>query len=139
MSQVSNDPAAAYSERYAKIKGEIQDVGFVLIGSAQSRYQQCGKPRCRCHTDPANRHGPYFYWTRKVKGKTVGMMLTKDEYSLYRRWIANGRTVNRLTRAMQQISKRALVATTGKAAQPEKIPVKAADTRPLRSKKRFAK
>jgi len=117
MSKPSNDPPIdSYAERYARLKREIQDVGFVMIGSVQSRYQQCGKSWCHCHTDPANRHGPYYYWTRKVKGKTVGMLLTKEEYDLYRDWIANGRTLNRLIRSMQQLSKRALAAATGRKA-----------------------
>jgi len=116
MGKQSNDPAEAYAGRYAKTKREIQDLGFVLIGSVQSRYQQCGKPWCHCHIDPANRHGPYYYWTRKVKGKTVGMLLTKEEYDIYRDWIANGRALNRLTRTMQQTSKRALAAITGRKA-----------------------
>ena len=114
MSKASTVPTESYTDRYAKLKREIQDVGFVLIGSVQSRYQQCGKSWCHCHTDPANRHGPYYYWTRKVRGKTVGMLLTKEEYDLYRDWIANGRTLTRLVRSMQQISKRALAATTGR-------------------------
>lgn len=116
MTDKSNETLKAHAKRYAKLKRELQDVGFVLIGSVQSRYQQCGKPWCHCRTDPANRHGPYYYWTRKVKGKTVGMLLTKEEYDLYRDWIANGRTLSRLIRTMQQTSKRALAATTGRKA-----------------------
>ena len=32
---------------------------------------KCGQPQCACHRDPAKRHGPYFEWTYKAKGKTA--------------------------------------------------------------------
>jgi hypothetical protein len=38
------------------------------------------------------------------------------EYDLYRDWLANGRTLNRLIRSMQQLSMRALAASTGRKA-----------------------
>ena len=36
----------------------------------QTRQIECGKAACHCHETPGNRHGPYHYWTRKVRGKT---------------------------------------------------------------------
>lgn len=29
--------------------------------------------------DPARRHGPYLYWSTKVKGRTVNQLLKPDE------------------------------------------------------------
>jgi hypothetical protein len=37
---------------------------------------QCGHPNCACHRDASRRHGPYFEWTYKVKGKTVNVKLS---------------------------------------------------------------
>ena len=34
---------------------------------------------------------PDHYWTRKARGKTVGLKLTEDELGLYREWIENNR------------------------------------------------
>jgi hypothetical protein len=31
----------------------------------------CGKPGCRCASDPAARHGPYYEWSHMLKGKLV--------------------------------------------------------------------
>ena len=61
----------------------------------------CGRPACRCHTDPEARHGPYHYWTRKARGKTVGLKLTEDELGLYREWIDNNRELERLVKEMR--------------------------------------
>jgi hypothetical protein len=80
----------------------------------QARYQECGKTQCHCHGNPTNRHGPYYYWTRKVKGKTVSVLLTKEEFAIYREWIDNNRVLARLVRTMQKISVRALAVVTGR-------------------------
>ena len=40
----------------------------------------------------------YHYWTRKARGKTVGLKLTEDELVLYREWIANNRELERIVR-----------------------------------------
>lgn len=105
-----------YAARYDALKAELQAVGFLCQGSIWARRSECGKATCRCHNDPENRHGPYTYWTRKSRGKTVGMMLTKDEVSVYRQWIENNRTLERILREMRNVSGRALALTTGRKA-----------------------
>ena len=82
-----------YEEQYDALKAKLQAVGFIGQGSVQTRRIACGSPTCRCHHDPDARHGPYHYWTRKARGKTVGLKLTEDELGLYREWIENT-TVN---------------------------------------------
>ena len=32
-----------------------------MRGTLQARYVRCGKANCRCASDPAGRHGPYWY------------------------------------------------------------------------------
>jgi hypothetical protein len=98
-------------ERYARLKSEFRDLGFVCVGSLQSRHLECGKAACRCQRDPATRHGPYHYWTRKVAGKTVAVLIPADDVVLYREWIATNRTLDRVVRQMRQVSARALFLT----------------------------
>ena len=74
----------------------------------------CGKTTCRCHRDPDARHGPYHYWTRKARGKTVGMHLTEDEVVLYQEWIENNRELERIVTEMRDISSRVLALITGR-------------------------
>jgi len=105
-----------YGERYNALKAELQAIGFVCQGSVQTRRIECGKATCRCHEDLENRHGPYHYWTRKARGKTVGLMLTEDELALYREWIQNNRNLERVLREMRKLSTRALSLTTGRKA-----------------------
>jgi hypothetical protein len=91
-------------QRYRELKQQLQDVGFVCVGSLQTRYLPCGNPTCRCHQDPAKRHGPYHYWTRKVKGRTVTVLLKQEQVPLYREWIQNNRRLDSLVREMRRIS-----------------------------------
>ena len=111
-----SDRLLKYSERYLALKKEVQAVGFVCQGSITKRLLECGTAGCRCHQAPENRHGPYHYWTRKSKGKTVGMKLTEDEIPLYREWIDNNRRLGRLLQEMRDVSRRALALTTGRKA-----------------------
>ena len=68
-----------YEEQYKALKAQLQTLGFIGQGSVCTRRITCGRPACRCHDDPDARHGPYHYWTRKARGKTVGLRLTEDE------------------------------------------------------------
>ena len=77
-----------YEEQYDALKAELQTLGFVGQGGVHTRRITCGRATCRCHDDPDARHGPYHYWTRKARGKTVGLNLTEDELvlSLFSGW-----------------------------------------------------
>ena len=105
-----------YEEQYDALKAKLQAVGFIGQGSVQTRRIACGSPTCRCHHDPDARHGPYHYWTRKARGKTVGLKLTEDELGLYREWIENNRELERLVEEMRRISSRVLALITGRQA-----------------------
>jgi Family of unknown function (DUF6788) len=95
-------------QRYRELKQQLQDVGFVCVGSLQTRYLPCGNPSCRCHQDPAKRHGPYHYWTRKVKGRTVTVLLKQEQVPRYREWIQNNRRLEDLVQEMRRISAQVL-------------------------------
>ena len=58
------------------------------------------------------RHGPYHYWTRKVRGRTVSLLLTEDELVLYREWLENNRKLERLVKEMRHVSSRVLALLT---------------------------
>ena len=106
---VADRPGVAFGAK-------LQAVGFIGQGSVQTRRIACGSPTCRCHHDPDARHGPYHYWTRKARGKTVGLKLTEDELGLYREWIENNRELERLVEEMRRISSRVLALITGRQA-----------------------
>ena len=60
---------------------------------------------------------PYHYWTRKDRGKTVGMRLTEDEVALYQEWMREQqRELERIVREMRSLSSRVLAFITGREA-----------------------
>ena len=104
-----------YEEQYDALKAELETLGFVGRGSVHTRRITSWEGYLIAATiDPDARHGPYHYWTRKARGKTVGLNLTEDELVLYREWIENNRKLERLVKEMRHLSSRALALITGR-------------------------
>lgn len=106
-----NPPAApttaAQQRELREILEQLNTLSFCLPGSIQQRHIRCQNPRCRCHSDPPQLHGPYLTWTRKVAGKTVTRNLTPQQAERYSRWFADNRRLRQLTSALQTLSLRA--------------------------------
>ncbi len=94
-------------EQYRKLKKQLMQVGVVCEGSLTRVFQKCGKPSCRCHRDKKYRHGPYYSWTRKVRGKTVSRTVGKEHVRECQTWIENNRRLNKIIRAMRDLTLRA--------------------------------
>ena len=92
--------------RYAALKRAVLTVGFVRRGSLVRRFMPCGKPGCACQAQPPVLHGPYYQWTRKVRGKTVTVRLTPAQAELFAEWIANGRQLDKLLAQMEAVAHR---------------------------------
>ena len=90
--------------RRVRIADQIREVGITAAGSVLQAYNVCGTATCRCHTDPARRHGPYRQHTRKVGGKTVTRRLTAAQAALYLQWIGNDRRLRGLLAELEQVN-----------------------------------
>ncbi len=114
----------ALRKEYQRIKGRIQEVGFICRGTLVGQRLTCGNPRCHCHQDAKKLHGPYYYLSWKEKGKTVARLLSSEKASLYREWIDNRRMLATIVDEMQAISGRArkciLIMENQKRAVPKK-------------------
>ncbi len=77
--------------------------GKILPGSIQQRHTFCGRAGCACQADPPRPHGPYWQWTRKVKGKTVTRRLSAEQIEHYRPWIESDRRLRELITALETI------------------------------------
>jgi hypothetical protein len=89
---------------YRALKEQIAALGLVRPGSLVKRYMPCGNPRCACMGDPPRLHGPYWQWSRKVKGTTVTLRLTGDQARRCAEWIRNHRQLRKLVRRMEALS-----------------------------------
>jgi len=92
--------------RFKTLKASLVDLGPLRRGTVLRRFVSCGNPGCRCHANPPQLHGPYYEWSRKVKGKTVTVRVTKEQARLLKQWIANARRLDEIIAEMQRVSER---------------------------------
>lgn len=90
---------------YDRLRRELATVGYLWAGTVLRRFIPCGRRECRCRKDPRSRHGPYYYWTRKVDGKTVSRLLTPAEGELYMAWVGNRQRLHKTLARMYVISR----------------------------------
>ena len=88
---------AAWREHYARLSACLAQPGWISEGSAQDRGPGAG--------------GPCYQWTRKVKGKTVSVALSKEQYQWLHAAITNWRTVQATLKQMQRLSRQVLFTT----------------------------
>jgi hypothetical protein len=85
------------SKKYNNIQNKILRLGLVIPGTIRKIYLKCGKENCRCMSgNEADRHGPYFFWDRKVNGRLSSLSISKEDLPYYERGIANRQKLERL-------------------------------------------
>ena len=100
----TSQPSPDERARQRALLADLGKIGFFRRGTLLSRFTRCGKPGCRCQADPPRLHGPYWQWTRKVKGKTVTVTLSESQAALLREWLENGRLYDRQLAELEQLS-----------------------------------
>jgi len=92
------DFSLAQAQRdYARLKRRLGGLGWISEGYAQDRGPGAG--------------GPCYQWTRKVKGKTVSVALSKEQFEWLRSAIEQWREVQTTLKEMQRLSRRVLFET----------------------------
>jgi hypothetical protein len=91
------------SAKLRRITAELATLGVTLPGTVSRRQTRCGRPNCRCHADPPQLHGPYWWWTRSVEGKTVTRILPDELYADYRPMFEDQRRARALLAKLDQI------------------------------------
>ena len=84
-------------EQYGQLKAQLGQTGWISQGYVQDRGPGAG--------------GPCYQWTRKVRGKTVSVALSKEQYLWLKQAIANWRELQRTLKQMQQLSRQILFET----------------------------
>jgi cyclopropane fatty-acyl-phospholipid synthase-like methyltransferase len=88
---------AAWQAQYASLRGRLTKVGWISEGYVQDRGPGAG--------------GPCYQWTRKVKGKTVSVALSKEQYEWLQTAILEWRELQATLKEMQRLSRRVLFET----------------------------
>jgi hypothetical protein len=93
-------------KRFLALKTSLAELGPLRRGTVLRRFVRCANPRCRCRANPPKLHGPYYEWSRKVKGKTVTVRVTQEQAALLKQWIANSRQLDKIVADMLRVSER---------------------------------
>ena len=100
MSQVESKPGAKSSDRhreYKQLLRRLSQAGWISEGYVQDRGPGAG--------------GPCYQWTRKIKGKTASVALSREQYLWLKQAIENWRAVQETLKQMQRLSREELFET----------------------------
>ena len=106
----------APDSRFRQVRQQLQQLEYFLKGTVLKRMMKCGHPNCACHRDPSQRHGPYFEWTYKVKGKTVNVKLSPKAAPLYQAATKQHSKLKAALARMERLSRTALARLAQQAA-----------------------
>jgi hypothetical protein len=84
-------------KEYAQLRSRLAQVGWISQGYVQDRGPGAG--------------GPCYQWTRKVKGKTVSVALSLDQYSALKQAIENWRQTQEILQRMQTLTREVIFGT----------------------------
>ena len=87
--------------RIAEIHRILATLRYLSSGTLLKRTKLCGNPRCRCASDPAARHGPYYEWSYLKGGKLRHRTLTAAQAERMQLAIANYRKAKKLLKAWE--------------------------------------
>src|SRR3989441_11744022 len=83
--------------QYAALRRRLAKISWISQGYVQDRGPGAG--------------GPCYQWTRKVKGKTVSVALSKEQFDWLKQAIENWRSVQSILKQMQRLSREELFET----------------------------
>jgi len=95
-------------ERIARIRDTLGEIDYLCSGTLLRRTKVCGKPGCRCASDPDARHGPYFEWGHMKGGKLVHRTVSPEQAAILENAIANHRKAKKLMQDWEQETERLL-------------------------------
>ena len=88
---------AQWEAQYTQLRHRLARTGWISEGYVQDRGPGAG--------------GLCYQWTRKVKGKTISVALSKEQYEWLHGAIAEWREVQATIKTMQRLSRRVLFET----------------------------
>ncbi len=95
-------------QKLKDLQAQITAIGPIKRGTLSKRMMKCGKKNCRCHQDPKYRHGPYYWWTTKVKGRSKAVSVSEEMFETYQNFMQNYRRLQSIIKKMEDISDKIL-------------------------------
>ena len=98
---------AQWKTQYDRLRDRFKDLDWISEGYVQNRGPGAG--------------GPCYQWTRKVRGKTLSVALSREQYEWLRQAIINWRQVQQTLKEMQRLSRAVLFATQPHPPRPKRL------------------
>lgn len=105
-------------EKRSGIGERLAEVGDMRQGSLYERSLKCGKPGCRCASDKAYLHGPHYFLTKKVEGKTVQRTIPKGAVESTKAQIVKFQEFRRLSQEFLAVNEQICEAKLTEPAEP---------------------
>jgi hypothetical protein len=101
--QVENQKKVCQArERIETLRASLAEFDHVCSGTVVKSMVRCGKPNCKCVSDPDARHGPYYQWNRMKNGKLVHSTITEYQAKVLLQAIKNYRRILKLLRKWEE-------------------------------------
>lgn len=97
MATSQKTPLAQWQLQYRQLRRSLTTIGWISEGYVQDRGPGAG--------------GPCYQWTRKVKGKTISVALSQEQFEWLKEAIAQWRQLQATLKEMQRLSRRVLFET----------------------------
>jgi hypothetical protein len=94
MTKLQSEVRARWEHTYGQLRQRLAQIGWISEGYVQDRGPGAG--------------GPCYQWTRKVKGKTVSVALSREQFEWLRDAIGQWREVQHILKEMQRLSREIL-------------------------------
>ena len=98
----------AYAKRFQELKADLAKIEYFSKGTVLARMVRCGKPQCACRKEPSRRHGPYYEWTYKARGKTVTVRLSSETAPFFQAAARQYRKVKAILNRLEKLSRQVL-------------------------------
>jgi hypothetical protein len=85
----SKPDRARLRRRTRELRRRLARLDYLASGTLTQRMKVCGKPNCRCASDPDARHGPYYEWGYMHDGKLVHRSVPAERAELMQHAIDN--------------------------------------------------
>src|SRR6266700_6593655 len=105
---------AQWQAQYSQLRNRLAHTGWISEGYVQDRGPGAG--------------GPCYQWTRKVKGKTVSVALSKEQFEWLAEAIAQWRQLQATLKEMQRLSRQVLFETMPHPPRRKRLGKKVLDT-----------
>jgi hypothetical protein len=100
------------NKKVETILGRIHEIGPFLMASLTVTKKRCANPSCRCAQEGPIHEVALLTW--KENQKTHTMYIRIDDRKEVKRWVAEGKRLKRLIKAMSETQRKTLKNRTGR-------------------------